>query len=429
MVLEHRGSGAHVDPSTRRNSRLRQVAFVSRHGVRSPLPSEIDYMTPFTTHPWPEWEAPPACLTPHAETLAENLGAWYGEHYHPLLGSRDRPPADWMYVSADSLERCVTTARCWLKGFLNTQDPQIGVEHREIDENRTEYDPLYLPVEAGMVQVHGAGEAVRGQIGDDLWGAIRSLSGPLSLVQKALGGAVFSPELYGIKNEVLDDGTITGTLELGQMASDIFVLQHANGWPIEKVAWGRVSARDLLDIERARIFADNIICRSPAYARADASNRAAHILTGFHQHIDDDPIPGLPFSPEKRMVAYFGHDTNIQTLGGLLRISWLPESFVQDQTPPACALVFELHQDLDTKEHFVRLWFVTAKLEQMTTAATLTALDPPARGPIGLPHTRELKTALDVPFEEFDQVIREVIALAGVKAEIAAWIESGPRTK
>jgi hypothetical protein len=68
----------------------------------------------------------------------------------------------------------------------------------------------YLPA----LEVGNIDEAVLGQVCGDLWGAIESLRGPLSLVQKALGGRVFSPELYGAPNEVRPDGSVLGTLDL-----------------------------------------------------------------------------------------------------------------------------------------------------------------------------------------------------------------------
>ena len=215
----------------------------------------------------------------------EILGAWYGCHYRERLEPADAAPEEWIHIHADSLDRCIQTAERWLSGFLGEPEPSLPVRHMPVGES-TRYDPLYLPIESGMVDIEGLGEAVRGRLGGDLWAAIESLRGPLSQVQKALGGPVFSPEIYGDPNTIGDDGSINGTLRLACYASDLFVLQHANGWPMEKVAWGRIDRTALLDIERARIFGDNLVARAPAYARGNSSN----LLTRIH----DVPAIRLP---------------------------------------------------------------------------------------------------------------------------------------
>jgi 4-phytase/acid phosphatase len=404
-----------------RRSELLQVTLLSRHGVRAPLTEELGYLEPFVDLPWPGWETAPAMLTEHGGRLAAYLGAWYAERYRDRLDTGGREPGDWIYLRADSLERCVQTAERWLAGFLAQHEPAVPVHHLPLEEP-TRYDPLFLPIDSGMVQIHGLDEAIAGRIGGSLWHAIESLSGPLSRLQEALGGPVFSPEIYGEPNTITPDGDIRGTLKLAQFAADIFVLQHANGWPIEKVAWGRLDRKGLLDIERARIFTDNLANRSTAYARGGASYLMAQILAGMAQCVSGRRIGGLPFSPATRLVGYFGHDTNIQTLGGLLNLSWVPASFVMNQAPPACALVFELHRDEDSGEHFVRLWFVTATLEQMYQGTLLSAATPPSCGPLGLAHERGLRTSLDIPFDELERIVRAAVDPEAVGDELAAWL-------
>jgi 4-phytase/acid phosphatase len=380
-------------------------------------------MEPFISLPWPEWDVPPGHLSAHGCRLIEILGGWLGGQYLEELGGGD-PPEQWAYIRADSLDRTVQTARHWLKGFLGVEEPGVTIHHLKVEEPKTVYDPVFLPIDGGMVEVGGVDEAVHGQICGDLWSTIESLRGPLALMQKALGGPVFSPEIYGKKNEILADGTITGTLELAQMASDIFVLQFANGWPIEKVAWGRINRSELLDIERARIFTDNLINRAPAYARAQASNLMAHIAAGMEQVVTGESVEAVPFGAETKLVGYFGHDTNIQTIGGLLRLSWLPESFVQDQAPPGCEQLFELRQDEESGEFFVRLYFVAATLDQMNQASPLSGANPPGFGPIAIPHVSGLGTSLDVPYDEFLRVVSRAIALEAVDGDLAEWFRS-----
>lgn len=412
------------DAPTERDSELLQVTLLSRHGVRAPLNEELSTLEPFVDLPWPHWNAAPAMLTDHGKRLVELLGGWYAAHYRARLEPPGSAPTDWIHAHADSLDRCVQTAERWLSGFLGEAGPEVPIKHQPVT-HPTRYDPLFLPIESGKVEVQGLGDAVRGRLGGDLWTAIESLRGPLSAVQRALGGPVFSPEIYGDENSIGDDGSIRGTLQLAGFASDLFVLQHANGWPMEKVAWGRIDRTALLDIERARIFGDNLVARAPAYARGNCSNLLTQVLAGMHQTLSGERVDALAFGPATRLIGYFGHDTNIQTLGGLLHLSWIASGFVQDQAPPACAHVFELHCDRSSGEPFVRLWFITATLEQMFRATELTKHTPPSLSPLGLAHRSELRTSLDVPFDEFDRIARAAIEPTAISPELAVWLGDG----
>ena len=75
----------------------------------------------------------------------------------------------------------------------------------------------------------------------------------------------------------------------------------------------------------------------------------------------------------------------------------------------------------------MRLWFVTATLDQMNQGAILTKQTPPSRGPSGVSHIQSLSLSLDVPFEEFAAIVRRAIDLHAVSGELADWMRSSQK--
>ncbi|RME22968.1 MAG: hypothetical protein D6798_14520 [Deltaproteobacteria bacterium] len=402
------------------DSELVQVTFISRHSVRAPLQSELDAVAPFVTRPWPEWDVPAAQLSAHGRAICRHLGRWWRDFYGPQL-SASGPPSDWIYLRADSLQRDIDTGVEWLRGFLGDDADTVPVDHLPLGESTT-YDPIFMPITTGMVQVGDVRTSLLGRMGGSLDTAIRSIRRPLKLIQDVLGTAIVQPELYGVANEIEADGTVRGTLMVAQIASDMFIMQRADGWDMQKVAWGRIDQADLLDIARTRAFVDNLLMRSPMYARAQASNLLAHILAGMDQAITGRQVPGMPFGPEKRLVGWIGHDTNVEAVGSLLGVSWIPDGWVQFQAPPAGAHVFELRRDRHSDRYFVRLYFVSMTLDQMALGAPLTLESPPGRGQMSFPHHDRFRSYFDIPFPDFRLLAGVRIDPRAVSGELGGFL-------
>jgi len=84
---------------------------------------------------------------------------------------------------------------------------------------------------------------------------------------------------------------------------------------------------------------------------------------------------------DARLVIYVGHDTNLANIGGMLGVDWTFKSGLEDRTPPAGAMAFELVRETATGTRFVRMTYFNQTLEQMRKA---TRLSPPApRDPSG----------------------------------------------
>jgi 4-phytase/acid phosphatase len=83
-----------------------------------------------------------------------------------------------------------------------------------------------------------------------------------------------------------------------------------------------------------------------------------------------DGTPGTA-PPGAKFVAYVGHDTNISNVAGMLRLSWQQPGYQQDQTPPAGALIFELHQS-SSGSRYVSAFYVAQSLDDMRRVAGTT---------------------------------------------------------
>jgi 4-phytase/acid phosphatase len=76
-----------------------------------------------------------------------------------------------------------------------------------------------------------------------------------------------------------------------------------------------------------------------------------------------DGTPGSA-PPDAKFVAYVGHDTNISNVAGMLKLSWQQPGYQQDQTPPAGALIFELHA-APSGSRYVSAYYVAQSLDDM----------------------------------------------------------------
>ena len=105
------------------------------------------------------------------------------------------------------------------------------------------------------------------------------------------------------------------------------------------------------------------------------------MLETLRQAAEGKSGPIRPVPHDARLVIYVGHDTNLANIGGMLGVDWTFNSGLEDRTPPAGAMAFELVRETATGNRFVRMTYFSQTLEQMRHA---TRLSPPApRDPAG----------------------------------------------
>ena len=129
---------------------------------------------------------------------------------------------------------------------------------------------------------------------------------------------------------------LLGALAIASTATEIIMLQYAEGMEANQVAWGRLSAAQMLLTFRLRTEAFDLMERTPYLARRQGSAllmRAAAAVTSGHSS-------GLGSADtavrDAKFIAYVGHDTNIANLAGILDLTWTQSGYgATRRRPPA----------------------------------------------------------------------------------------------
>jgi 4-phytase/acid phosphatase len=378
---------------------LVQVVLVSRHGVRTPT-MPADQLAGWAAEPWPTWKEPLGYLTARGKKLAAIVGRYQRE---ALAGEKLLPGASSgcpdrgsVYVYADVAERTEQTAQGFLDGFA----PGCGIPVES--KAPAKVDGVFHPVAAGVCAIDAfeAQSAILSRLGESgfpsVWDQHReaadALQTMLGCCAPALCAAYGRPSpctLSQIPTALtsLRGGAgvnLIGGLWIASTASEIFLLEYADGKPPAEVGWGRADAAGIRKVLPLHDRAFDLLFRTPYLARRQGSSllaRVAGALTGR-------PIGGLP-APDPavrgaRLVAFFGHDDNLANLGGLLGASWSMPGFPKNETPPAGAMVFEKRRSADGTER-IYASYVSQSIEQMRDASPLSAESPPTRASIRIP--------------------------------------------
>ena len=379
---------------------LVQVVLVSRHGVRTPTLSN-DVLASWSRDPWPAWTEPPGNLTAQGRRLATLMGRYHRESLaaEKLLPASGCPAPGSVYVYADVFERTEQTALALLEGLA----PGCGIPMRS--KSPAKIDGVFHPVPAGICRIDAleAQSAVLARIGGGFADLDRRYAEAYETLQSILGccapavcsalGHSSSCTLSQLPTALtsLSGGagiSLIGGLSIASTASEIFLLEYADGKPLPEVAWGRAGLDGIRKVLPLHDAAFDVLFRTPYLARRQGSSllaRAAGAVTGR-------PMGGLP-APEPavrdaRLVAYVGHDDNLAALGSLLNARWSLAGYPENETPPAGALVFEKRRTTGTRgdrNESISVSFVSQTLDQMREASPVTLASPPLRVPIRIP--------------------------------------------
>jgi 4-phytase/acid phosphatase len=172
---------------------------------------------------------------------------------------------------------------------------------------------------------------------------------------------------------------------MGADFAEHFLLQYTEGFPMEKVGWGRVSRPALNRLMEMNTRYHDFVLRTPYFAQIAASDLAFRIKTTLQQAAEGREIPGALGGPQGRFVLLAGHDSNLTWLGGLLRMDWLLPDQTFNATTPGSAILFELHRNRSGGGYSVRALFVSQTLDQIRWLKPLTGVEQPAVAPVFIP--------------------------------------------
>lgn len=413
------------------------VVLVSRHSIRSPLPytPPADLMT-MRPAGWPRWPPPadvPGNLSAHGKEVAAALGAFYREFYAaagllPARGACMSGADVWMY--ADTSERTIQTAEGLIEGLFRGDPARCGAT---VHRSAAPVDAVFKPVQAGAARIDPirARQEAAALAGGSISSLPETFRDPLALMQRVLDccrpaacAAAGVPGPCGLRDIatrlIVDEKTgaisLRGGIATAGGFADDFLLQYAEDMPLRDcstapgalcVGWGGTAQADLRTMLRLYVLKQTIDNRPPAVARVSGSHLMREILGALRQRAGGPAQPGVLVSAAAKFAAFVGHDTNLSNLGGLLRLSWEAAEYPANTTPPASALVFELHRKRAAGGFIVRTFFLTMKLDQFRDPATVSAAAPPARVPLVLPGCG----SADCPLARFSSVVGAAIGV------------------
>jgi 4-phytase / acid phosphatase len=402
---------------------LKFAVALFRHGVRAPL---NDLGSTHSQTPWPkldEWGADDwGFLTRHGCEAVKVLGTYYGTYYSKAAWCSGFKA----YLWADIDERTLATAQALLVGMenagvdvkLESLCPQkVDLCVQKFDPCIGKVDPLFHPFKA-MCGTPDANELKRiaTYINDHLPGWLDEFTRPtgnhqLEDLYFILGCDKPIPD--GCEeplNQITDHATawsppratptprptspITwagqfpasptpiptdGQFPYASTATEAFLLEYANGMPVESVGWGHVidertgSIDKLCKLLTLHEFYFTQTEREPYLAGIAGANLVREIRDQLNQASGKPRLECMRPSGDSKFVGLVGHDTNLANVQTLLNITW---SFGKDQqlppdlravpdndALPAGALVFELREG--SPDYRVRIKYVTQSLNQM----------------------------------------------------------------
>lgn len=404
---------------------LKQIIIYGRHGVRSSVVPDADLAT-FAPQPYPGFGVPPGYLTPNGAQAEVLLGSYFRSYLlaEGLLTGADAVDARRSYFRANSIQRSNVTAASLAAGLM----PRATVPVHSYPLGQT--DPVFDPIAAkvAVVNPERAAQEVSGMFNGSALPS--AFSAEISLLRSVLynypnGTQPVPPTPAGLVDPTAGPIPLTantGTVQTGTVinegslstifyAKDAFLMQYADGMPLQNVAWGRLSLSELSQETRIDTLGFALETASPYLAQVQGSNAAAHILRSMEQAVRGRRVPGAFGGPATNLLGIISSDAYVIALASLLHLHWQLPGYQQDFAAPGGALVFELRQVRSTGDYVVRVYYTAQTFDQLRNLTPLTSDQPPPTMQLLIPDGDQADTSLDVSFPKFRELMTKAINL------------------
>jgi 4-phytase/acid phosphatase len=208
-----------------------------------------------------------------------------------------------------------------------------------------------------------------------------------------------------------------GAIGIGSTASEIFLLEYAQGMREQHVAWGALNGANLEKLQSALTLHNtqfDLMERTPYIAARQGSMLLRAVLNALEGNAAGGPFNGPMPPSDAAFVAFVGHDTNLANLGAMMEAEWSATPQVPDRTAPASALVFELRLQA-SGAHDVYTYYQAQSLAQMRNKTRLTAAHPPVRKSLHLAQCSRAEPGAPCELAKFSDAMKRALVPDCVK--------------
>ncbi|MEI6390045.1 MAG: histidine-type phosphatase [Verrucomicrobiota bacterium] len=419
---------------------LKQMIIFGRHSIRSSVTAS-NTLQQDAVDAYPAFVGVPiGYLTPNGRLAAGLMGSYFHDYllHEKVLTGDTNIDLVHSYFRANTIERSYMTAAKFGAGLI----PGTSIPVHTFAANAPDlvFDPLLAKV-ANVDPARALAE-IQGVFGSGT-NLSPAYNSELSLISKVLYPPPTQPTNGATQGSVdpttqlillvtnapqsstnyYTGGVIgTGGLDSTLSAADPFVMQYADGFPTNEVAWGRLTLDTLSQQTRLVTLQFDICMRQPYLARVQSSSAASHILRSMLQVTGGVRLDGALGTPESKALVIVSSDAYLAGLAGLLDLHWLLPGYQPDFCPPGGALVFELRQVKTTGQYLVRVFYTAQTFDQLRNLTPLTLATPPATMQLLVPGGSSA-TNLDVDFSTFINLMNAAIDLECVKQPFADEIQ------
>jgi 4-phytase/acid phosphatase len=371
------GAGAQT-PGPQGPLKVERTVMLYRHGIRAPLPGEAA-VDAYAHPPWPVWSTPPSLLTPHGREAARLMGAYDRQRLSSLgLSAPDGCPAlGAIAIWTNTAQRTIASGEAFAEGFAPSCGLAVG--HQPLDTE----DPLFHPLEAKAVAFSGAkaAAAITAENGGPA-ALVAPYAGKIREMERVLGCDRAQPPCdiasarAGLAPSADDGLALDGPIAILSGTAQVFMLQYAEGLPLDQVGWGRATPKTLEDVSRLHALLFDIHAR-PRYMARRIGGPMARRISGI-----------LAARDAPAVNVFVGLDNNIAALASLIGAHFKMDGYGQDDPPIGGALELQVLVDGQGRR-FVGAFYEAQTPDQLRRLAPLSLTNPPAR--------RELDLACHAP--------------------------------
>lgn len=367
--------------------KIKEAVVLSRHNIRSPLSDSKSALGRMTPHEWNKWTAGKSELTLRGGVLETQMGQYFRKWAVDagLFPENHIPSADDLNVIANSMQRCIATARYFTSGFMPVGD--VVVNHRYTP---SKMDPLFNPqltkvspefIALAMEQINAMGGK------EGIVGINRNIAGDYALMKEVLDvkdspmakeGDPYLKSLDNYNTELLWEKFEEPRLKSGSAlkelnaASDAFILQYYEQPDSLKAAFGhKLTRKDWERLAHVKDVYQDVLFSAPIVA----TNVARPLIQYMYDELR---------SPARKFTFLVGHDSNLAAVAVALGVEEyeLPNA-IEKKTPIGSKIVVEKFAGPDGKE-YADINLVYQSVEQLKNMELLDLDNPPMIYPLTL---------------------------------------------